>query len=356
MRRSNLLCWEAGSILIEEMIRRQCRMQDIADRGGVSRMTVSLALRNDPRLAEKTRLRIQRLAEQMGYRPNPLVSALMTNLREGRKTGQKVRIGFVAHDRFRKVAALRPFMEGAARRAEELGYHIERFWIGRDGAGARQLSRILYTRGVSGILLSPLYEPEATLEFDWSLFAVGAIGYSMQSPGLHRAVNHHLHSMSLAVRQLHQAGYRRISLALPQSQDVRVEHNWLAGFLMQQHLFSDPPSYPAVLLAHEWNESVFSRWFLEHRPDAVISIQLEVLDWLKRLKVDVPGDTGFVHLNWEPEYGPIAGVNQRSDLVGAAALELVVNQLHCNERGVPIHPRVVLIEGEWVEGTTVAPR
>jgi DNA-binding LacI/PurR family transcriptional regulator len=53
-------------------------MQDVADRAGVSRAAVSLALRNHASIPLQTRARIQRLAEEMGYRKNPLVSALMT--------------------------------------------------------------------------------------------------------------------------------------------------------------------------------------------------------------------------------------------------------------------------------------
>lgn len=39
--------------------------------------TVSLALRNHPRLPEKTRHRIQKLAKEMSYRPDPVLQALV---------------------------------------------------------------------------------------------------------------------------------------------------------------------------------------------------------------------------------------------------------------------------------------
>ena len=43
----------------------------IAKRSGVAKPTVSLALRNSPELLEKTRLRIQDVARELGYKPNP---------------------------------------------------------------------------------------------------------------------------------------------------------------------------------------------------------------------------------------------------------------------------------------------
>jgi hypothetical protein len=36
-------------------------------------------------------------------------------------------------------------------------------------------------------------------------------------------------------------------------------------------------------------------------------------------------------------------------MVGASAVELVMAQLHRNERGVPRHPTSVMLEGEWEE-------
>ncbi|WP_081721867.1 helix-turn-helix domain-containing protein [Geminisphaera colitermitum] len=56
----------------------------IADRAKVSRMTVSRALRNHPSLPRKTCERIQKIATELGCRANPLVSALMAQLRNGR--------------------------------------------------------------------------------------------------------------------------------------------------------------------------------------------------------------------------------------------------------------------------------
>jgi LacI family transcriptional regulator len=37
----------------------------------------------------------------------------------------------------------------------------------------------------------------------------------------------------------------------------------------------------------------------------------------------------------------------RDALVAASAVDLVVAQLHRNERGAPAHPTTLLLEGEW---------
>ena len=56
-------------------------IKDIARQLDVSHTTVSLALRNHPSLPAATRARIQKLARELGYRPNPLVHALMAHVR-----------------------------------------------------------------------------------------------------------------------------------------------------------------------------------------------------------------------------------------------------------------------------------
>jgi hypothetical protein len=61
-------------------------------------------------------------------------------------------------------------------------------------------------------------------------------------------------------------------------------------------------------------------------------------------------------LNRDPKDRGFAGIDQKSDLVGAAAVDLVVDQLHRNERGVPALQKLVLIEGVWVEGATAVGR
>ena len=52
-------------------------MADVARAAGVSKNTISLALRGSPRVAEETRRRIAETAEAMGYRLNPTVAHLM---------------------------------------------------------------------------------------------------------------------------------------------------------------------------------------------------------------------------------------------------------------------------------------
>lgn len=48
-------------------------LQDIAARLGVHPSTVSRALRNHPAISEAVRLRVQAVAREFAYKPNPLI-------------------------------------------------------------------------------------------------------------------------------------------------------------------------------------------------------------------------------------------------------------------------------------------
>src|SRR5881296_3025180 len=54
------------------------RLKDIAERAGVSVMTVSKALRDEPDVSATTKTRIKLLAQQMGYVPNSSAQGLRT--------------------------------------------------------------------------------------------------------------------------------------------------------------------------------------------------------------------------------------------------------------------------------------
>jgi transcriptional regulator with XRE-family HTH domain len=87
-------------------------MQEVADRAQVSRMTVSRALRNDPKISLATRERVQQIARDMGYRTNALVSALMSNLRQTRAPSDVTTLAFLtsmpSRSGWREIAAFSP--------------------------------------------------------------------------------------------------------------------------------------------------------------------------------------------------------------------------------------------------------
>jgi DNA-binding LacI/PurR family transcriptional regulator len=331
-------------------------MQQIADAAGVSRMAVSLALRNSPKISAATAQRIRTLADQLGYRPNPLVSALMTQLRHTKQVKRPSVIAYVTayptEDGWRRPGPFVSFFEGARRRAEALGYLLEEWWLRRPGMSEQRFSDILYTRDIHGLIVAPLPPGGGTLGLDWGRFAAATIGYSVSGPTIHRASNDQYSTITLAIRELTNLGYERIGMAMPAESDERVKRNWSAGMLVYQQQIPPEQRVPPLLATGSLTRA-FGDWFQQHRPDAVLSLSHQVLKVIEDLGLSVPGDVGFAHLALTAEDHQWAGVNQNSEVVGAAAVDLVDAQLRRNERGIPDFSKTLLVPGQWVAGPTV---
>jgi DNA-binding LacI/PurR family transcriptional regulator len=334
-------------------------MQQSADAAAVSRMTVSLALRNHPRISPETRARVQQVARELGYHPDAEVSKLMSYLRRAKPPKHASTIGLITTaaepQPWRFNQHFRKFYEGATRRANESGYRLEEFWLKEPGLTSRRLTSILDTRAVEGLLIGPMYNASGHLSIDFSRFAAAEYGQNVWRPRLHRADHNHFQGMLLAVRQLERIGHTRIGLALFEGFDRRVVHTWEGAYLYSQQDFTRGDRVPP-LVSKMLDRDAFFRWFQRHRPDAVISSHREVLDWLGSHGARVPQDVGFAFLDWLDESDSCAGINQHYGVVAAAAIDLIVQQIHRNEHGIPAHPKLVLIEGDWVDGPTVRKR
>jgi LacI family transcriptional regulator len=334
------------------------KLQDIADKAGVSRATVSLALRNHPSIPLPTRERIQNLAKELGYRPNPLVAALMTYQRTTKAvkaTGTTLAFvsKFSRHDAWQTY--LSPdLITGAAQAAERQGYRLEEFWMGELGMSNERFWRMLYQRGISGMIIAPLPAAHGHLRFEWSRFSSVTIGYSLTRPILHRVSTNRYQAMLMAFRRLRRMGYRRLGLALDINQDVRVDHQWAAAFLWEQgKLRAQHRTRLFLVQNRDWTQAKFSEWFENNLPDVILGYDPTVITWLKALRKRVPEDVGFVHL-WNPDQsGKYAGLYHDPPAIGTAAAEFLIALLQRNERGVPKTSQTILLNATWVNGASL---
>ena len=133
-----------------------------------------------------------------------------------------------------------------------------------------------------------------------------------------------------------------------------LDHNWLSAYLVDQYMIPARNRVP-LLLAEDWSLQTFSEWYHAVRPQAVIGFQVPVLQWLLKMGVRVPEETGFATVDRFPADPPLAaaGIEQNSNLIGAAAVDLVTSQIAYNDQGVPATPKLLLLDGHWEPGPTV---
>lgn len=335
-------------------------IRDLAARLGVSHTTVSLALRNSPRLTTAMRQRVQREARQAGYHADPTVSALMARLRTLRTDAVRETVGFVTawptRDGWREAPNHARFFVGARRRAQEAGFSVDEFWLREPGMTSRRMSRILRARGIRGLILCSLPHVGGRLALEWQHFACVTKGLTVQHPPVHRVVSSHFEDMHLVLAELGRRGYRRVGLVLGEALSVRVDRAWLASFLLHQQDVAGGDRVPPLIARTPAAETDFARWFKAARPEVILFSDQPVQTWLERLRVRVPGTVGLVHLDWSPELAPLAGLDSNPELLGEAAVELLVGQLQANELGIPKHEKIIAVRGRWVAGASVRGR
>ncbi|MBC8011235.1 MAG: LacI family DNA-binding transcriptional regulator [Burkholderiales bacterium] len=339
-------------------------LEAVARLAQVSLSTASRALRNHPDISAATIARVRGVADKIGYRPNPLVRSLMTQVRTGHVDHSGACLAYLdmspRHDFWRTYAVTRKFFQGARERAAALGFSFERFFPAADGFSRDRLTRMLEARGIRGVLLPVHVEHEPVrltvddFPLDLGHFASVAIGGEYMDPAVHFSSNNQYMSGRVARRHLRDLGYTRPGIVIEPKVDRSTDSRFQAGFFSDRWPAPDMPV--PVLFAKPGDERAFAAWYREHRPDCVVANFPYIHDWLLALGVSVPRECAFASLDWDETTSSFAGINQRSDAVAAAAVDMLVAQLDRNEIGFPAIARGIFIDGVWVEGPSAPPR
>ena len=349
-------------------------MADVAERAGVHKTTVSLALRNHPSIPEATRRRLQALADQLGYRPDPALRVLTAYRRRARPLAKAPPLAYMTHwDSklgWKLPRAQARFYAGAVAKAADLGYKLEHFWLGEPNLTHQRMSDILVARGIVGLIIAAhLPESDVPLQLAWAHFSAVKIDYYPHEPELHTVTNDHRAIIQLATRRVIAAGYRRIGFVMPSWWDRFADLAWSAGFLAEQQALAPEERIPILQFSEVTldrptgggpretavSRTAFSEWFHRYRPEVLISKEQFVQPSLAALRLKVPRDVAFAEIFLDPD-GMTAGVRHNCERVGELAVESLDGQLQHYTYGVPSFPTTTLVEGTWFDGESLPPR
>lgn len=341
---------------------KRATMTDVAQEAGVSKNAVSLALRHDPSIPKTTRRRIMRAVKKVGYQRNPVVGELMSQLRQSQEPSFRSVLALVnanqQKDAFRRHPTIPLYVRGCRRRAKELGFQLDPFWMHDPETNGQQMARIFRARGIRGAILVGMMKqnriPERFLPVVENYPCI-VTGVRTREPALSFAcVDHHI----LALRAFEQAiklGYQRPGLVLDQVIDDLVEGRFVAGYQtgqLQLPLRRRLRPFLNVQQARD-DRSCFQAWLEREKPDVIFTLYNEVRDWLEELGYRISRDMGLIQLEWREKEPEWAGMNQHNDLTGEAAIDMLVGAIHRGESGVPEFPRATLIGPNWQSGNTV---
>lgn len=326
-------------------------LQDIAQKLGLAKSTVSYALRNDPRVTVATRQLVQQVAQEMGYQRNPLVAAWMHQVRSGQGEETKATLAVItcynSPQELKTHPSAQRILTGIKQHAKRYGYTVDVFWLHPQGLSGKRLNQILKARGIYGVIfVIPPSDDEELRTFDFSQLASAAYSYRIRQPDLHRVATHHPYLLNQAAKQMLASGCRRVGLALS-GYDDEYFHHFRMGWASARLNYGTRKIAP-LLIQRESHPS--KREVLAYVQDKgidglLISNELHI-NYIGLGKVKFPPGFRLAELNHFPG-DRYPGMDQKNEAIGAALVDLVVGQLNRNERGLPDDPKTVLIKGQW---------
>jgi DNA-binding LacI/PurR family transcriptional regulator len=340
-------------------------LHDVARQLGVSHTTVAMALKNHPRISKDRREQVQKMAEKMGYQPDPFLSGLAAYRRRKHTAKFQGVIAWVNHmeqpERMRGFREFDEYWQGAKDAAARFGYQLEDIRWPVD-CSAKGFERILLARGIPGLLIPPHPPGLNWSDFDWSKFSLVRFGMSVRNPDSNLVTSDQHRAVVMAVTRIRDYGYQRIGLVADPDFERSLGGNYYGAFCWAQRLLELDPVLPPHLVRNELYRGdpakelrALERWLDRHRPDALLTPMAPVPAMLQKLGYRIPKDvavagTSVLDLPLD------AGIDQHSRAIGRIGVEMLVKQIHVNERGEPSDPCRILVESTWRDGKSLPRR
>lgn len=309
-------------------------LKQVAAEAGVSHMTVSRVVRGEKRVKPATADRVKVAIKKLGFRPDPMLSALAAYRLKRPPRSRDAVVAWLAGKRDAYHEAV---LAGAVSEAERFGYSIALFPVPQEPVAIKRLSRMIRHRGVHGVLIGPTDSPLDFSGWPWEQFSAVSLGVLDHHPTLHAVGMDYFHGLITAHKGLHHAGCRRIGLMLRPFLEARTGHRWLGAYR------TCSPGFPICWIEPDMNKITLARWIRKHRLDGVLSIEGAWHETLRNIGVRV------AYLN--PHHAIVAPAPAHIALdvaaIGREGVRLLHHLLLRDESGLPETPVTVLLKGRW---------
>ncbi|MGD9942956.1 MAG: LacI family DNA-binding transcriptional regulator [Burkholderiaceae bacterium] len=306
-------------------------LMDVAKHLGVSRATVSLVLRNSPRVAEATRQRVLQAFEELGYVYNRHAARM--------RSGTTQTVGVVVND------ITNPYFATLIRAVEAtLGRSGFVTFLSNSDESVERQNWFLETvreHSIDGLIVCPAENTSAAdvrRMLGWGIPCVFASRYV---PGIdvdYVGLDNH-HGMMLATAHLVGLGHKRIALIgghARASTGRDRQSGYLAALEKARIRRDDQLIVPARLTRGDGKRIILDLLKLKHPPTAAVCgndiIAFGVMLGLQAAGLTPGRDFGVVGFDdvpeaslWEP---PLTTVQAPQDRIGEAAAELLIQRIN----------------------------
>lgn len=330
--------------------------KDLAARLGLTVAAVSMALRNHPRISERTRQRVQAEAEAAGYVVNPAY-ARRGAVRHGKRARPMMPLALVLQQNPRYAPGGQAYRREVRKVAARLGYDIS-IHLHHAGDHAGRLGNILYARGVEAVMVGPVFYERLIEEFPWKQFSLAGYEAGHLVPPCHLAMPDVATAIQEAAERAVERGYRRLAFAQISEPVPPVD-------LLDRY---GPAAYLATgavkgleVESRDFDgrgRVEFERWVRKFRPDVVLGQTEQFYWWLKEAGWRIPRDMGYMNLRMDADRvaGEVSGFEEDHLRMAHLACQLVDMEVRQFFRGPPENPARMLVRMPWYEGKTLPVR
>jgi LacI family transcriptional regulator len=333
-------------------------MKDIAAHAGVHQTTVSLALRNHPSIPPHTRDRIKKVAEDLGYRPDPMLSSLIAYRKGKSKSVQAPVIGYIMNvdgeEGLKNSKVRQSFLSGATARAKEMGYGIEVFYYGGKHYHSRYLDKVLTTRNIEGIILAGFLTHFTDIELSWDRYSVVKIEVLPFHVRAHTIENNQYQVVRRSFQELRKLGFRRIGLCVAEHDEKHTRNLFSAGYYVEQATLAESERVPILVFpGNEFCEELgenaerIAEWMVSNRVDACISNWTVIGPVAEVASARLGRRVYAVPLDLDPQIPDGWGMIQNHGIVGSGAVEVLSGLMQQHQKGMSPYPRLNLINATW---------
>jgi DNA-binding LacI/PurR family transcriptional regulator len=315
--------------------------RDLARRLGLSQACVSKALRGASGISDETRALVRRAAEELGYRPDPVLSALV---RRRRADLQPAAIAYLRQPEVPGRILGDPYYGHVARRCAELGL---RLWLIDRERDDEAVQRRLDERNVVGVIIG--HQVLKYPRLAWERMRAVHCGMVVPPESGDVVAPDVAAAIPATWRRMTERGYRRIA-AILFSNDARAHsEQLLAGALLAlERVVGDPRRF-SCWIGPLSREAEAIAWTRRRRPDAVLGYWPGIVDALHTGGVDAAYAAMVGDLGGRPD---VAAMHVPFEEIATAAVDLMVQRLR-DAPGSGRGRRTHLIEMAWRDGPSL---
>lgn len=308
---------------------KRVSMRDIAEKLGISKVSVCLALNGAKNVSEQTRKKVFETAEKLGYKKDALISTVMSNIRLQERNNFCETIAIINANKdenaLQKYPIFSKYISGIKSEADNLGYAIYEVWLHNPNLNERTLGNIMKARGIrGGIILAHTTSDSLSSHFEsiWNKFKFVSAGIKTRNSKIDFVCADKFLIARRAAEKAIELGNKRLGFVMDKDIDDIVDGRFSGGFLYAQLSlpmeFRIPPFLDVAAARKDIN--IFKKWLNTFKPEAILSLSNYTSEWLENLSGKISQPLRIIKIDCPSENSEWIGMDSNYELVGRMAV------------------------------------